>query len=132
VRAELEIGDKELVGHAKQLLIVVEPITVEYLESKQLAHGVLPAVPLYFPATQAVQVPPLGPVNPLLQVQLASALQPLHEPPVLAGHARQVVATVAPSVVEYVPATQFVHATEPVVVLYFPATHRVQKPLGPV
>jgi hypothetical protein len=72
---------------------------------------------LYLPATQTVHVPPLEPVNPRLQVQLASALQPLHEAPELAGQAIQVVATVAPAVVEYVPAPQLVHVAEPVVVL---------------
>ena len=35
----------------------------------------------------------------------------------LVGQARQVVATVAPTVVEYVPTPQLVHVTEPVVVL---------------
>ncbi len=72
---------------------------------------------LYVPATQAVHGPPFGPVNPRLQVQLVSALQPLHDAPELAGHTRQVVATVAPTVVEYVTALQLVHAAEPVVVL---------------
>jgi hypothetical protein len=36
-----------------------------------------------------------------------------------------VVATVAPTVVEYVPAPQSVHAAEPVAILYFPAAHAV-------
>ena len=82
---------------------------------------------------QAVQVPPFGPVNPTLQVQLTNALHPLHEAPELTGHAVQVVATVAPTVVKYVPDPQLVHATLPVAVLYFPAAHAVQTPpSGPV
>ena len=85
----------------------------------------------------------------MLQVQLASALHPLHEEPELAGHERQVVLAVAATVVEYVPAphttqvaaavvenvpaTQLVQAREPVVDLKVPATQAVQTPpLGPV
>ncbi len=50
-----------------------------------------------------------------------------------AGHARQVVAIVAPAVEEYVLAPQSVHKTDPVVVLYLPATQEVHgPPLGPV
>ncbi len=48
------------------------------------------------------------------------------------GHATQVVATVAATAVEYVPARQSVHTAEPVVFLYFPGTHSVHVPLGPV
>ncbi len=48
----------------------------------------------------------------------------------LEGHARQVVAAVAPTVVEYVAAPQLVHATEPVVVLYVPVTQAVHGPPG--
>lgn len=43
----------------------------------------------------------------------------------LVGHPRQVVATVAPTVVEYVPAVQSVHAALPVVGLYLPAAQAV-------
>jgi hypothetical protein len=75
-----------------------------------------------------VQTPPLGPVKPVLQVQLASALQTLHEAPELAGHARQVVATVAATVVENLPAPQLVQAVATVaavVIEYFPASQLV-------
>ena len=53
-RAELEIGELELVGHA--------------------VHVAVPFVLLYFPATQAEHTPPSGPVKPMLQVQLVSAV----------------------------------------------------------
>jgi hypothetical protein len=85
----------------------------------------------------------------MLQVQLASALHPLHEEPELAGHERQVVLAVAATVVECVPAphttqvaaavvenvpaTQLVQAREPVVDLKVPATQAEQTPpFGPV
>ena len=35
----------------------------------------------------------------------------------------QVVAVVAPGIVEYVPATQAMHGADPVVVLYVPVAH---------
>lgn len=49
------------------------------------------------------------------------------------GHARQVVATVAPAVVEYVPVPQSVQFTLPVLFLYLPAAHNTHTPpSGPV
>jgi len=40
---------------------------------------------------------------------------------------------VAPSALEYLPATQLVHASEPEMLLYLPATHTMHvPPLGPV
>ncbi len=50
-----------------------------------------------------------------------------------AGHARQVEAVVAPTVVEYWASPQEVHAAVPVVSLYLPAAQAVQTPpFGPV
>ena len=79
----------------------------------QLAHAASPVTVLYFPARQAEQVPPLGPVNPGLQTQLVCAVD----------------ATTADC--ELV--AQSVHGAEPGAVLYFPYTHAVHvPPLGPV
>ena len=50
----------------------------------------------------------------------------------MVGHARQAVSAVAAGVVEYVPATQAMHATEPVPTLYVPAAHVEHMPSGPV
>jgi hypothetical protein len=87
---------------------------------------------LYVPATHAVHVPPLGPVKPALQVQAVRAALASGELE-LVGHPRQVVSTVAPTVVEYVPTAQLRHRDGPVVILYVPATHAVHvPPLGPV
>jgi hypothetical protein len=50
-----------------------------------------------------------------------------------AGHARQLAASVAPRVAEYVATAQSVQSALPVALLYFPATHAVHgPPFGPV
>ncbi len=72
------------------------------------------------------------PYVPALHVQLLAAELALGELE-LAGHATHVVATVAPVVVEYVPAPQSVHAALPVIFLCFPATQATHgPPSGPV
>jgi hypothetical protein len=69
---------------------------------------------------------------PALHVQLLAAELAFGELE-LAGHARHVVAFVAPVVVEYVPAAQSVHAALPIAVLYFPGTQAAHgPPSGPV
>jgi hypothetical protein len=67
-----------------------------------------------------VHAPPFGPVNPTLHVQAATAELEVGELE-LVGHPRQVVATVAPTVAENIPAAQSVHAAVPVAILYLPA-----------
>lgn len=85
------------------------------------------------PATQAVQVPPLGPEYPRLQLQAEMAVCPVADVTALAGQAVHVEANVAPTAAEYVPRPQSVHAAEPVSLLYFPAAHAVHgPPSGPV
>ncbi len=71
-------------------------------------------------------------MNPALQVQAVRAELGLGELE-LSGHVRQVAASVAPVLAEYVPARQFVHVALPVLVLYFPATQIAHEPpSGPV
>ena len=131
-RAELEIGELELPGHARQVVAIVAPAVIEYVPAPQSVHAELPLVVLYFPATQAVHEPPLGPVNPVLHVQAARAELAIGELE-LVGHVIHVVEIVAPVLVEYVPAPQSVHAALPPVVLYLPATQAVHvPPSGPV
>ena len=79
------------------------------------------------------------PVKPRLQTHEPIAVCPEDECPEFDGHARQVLAAVAPTVAEYVLAPQSVHAAEPVAVLYLPAAHAVHAslvqdapPSGPV
>ena len=115
-----------------QVAACVARVLVEYVPGKQSVHAALPLLVLYFPATQPVHGPPFGPVKPALHVQAASAELPLAELE-LGSHARQVAASVAFVVVEYVRAAQFVHAAVPLVVLYFPATQPTHgPPFGPV
>jgi hypothetical protein len=76
--------------------------------------------------------PPSGPVDPALQVQFAKASLPGGEFE-FDGQRMHVEPVVAFTDVEYVPATQFVHAADPAVNLYFPATHAAHgPPFGPV
>jgi len=112
----------------------------------------LPVVGLNFPAMHTEHNPPLGPVYPVLQTQLAFAVDAAGDC-VNCGHPWQLVvndapgvglylpasqfkqelSNVAPVVVRYLPALQSVHTAAPVVVLYFPAAHAAQfPPLGPV
>ena len=132
VTTVLGLGELELAGHARQVDSSVAPAVAEYLSAAQSVQTALPVVVLYLPATHAVHGPPLGPVNPTLQVQAMRVKLAIGELE-LVGHVRQVVATVAPTVVEYVPAPQSVQTALPVAILYFPATHAVHgPPLGPV
>ena len=64
---ELAFGELELAGHARHVVAFVAPVAVEYVPVKQSVHAALPALVLYFPATQAAHGPPSGPVDPALQ-----------------------------------------------------------------
>jgi hypothetical protein len=121
----------ELLGHVTQVASTVACELDEYFPAPQSVHVALPVLILYLPATQALQGPPLGPVNPALQVQAARAVLGLGEFELL-GHATQVASTVACELDEYFPAPQSVHVALPVLVLYFPATQAVHEPSGPV
>jgi hypothetical protein len=74
-------------------------VLVEYVAIPQSEHAALPVLILYLPATQAEQTPPFGPVKPALQVQSPAAELALYEME-LDGHVIQVVAIVAPVLVE--------------------------------
>jgi hypothetical protein len=129
---ELVVGELELVGHPIQVVATVAPTVVENVPAPQSVHATLPVAVLYLPAAHEVHVPPSGPEKPTLHVQAARAELEIGELE-LVGHPIQVVATVAPTVVENVPAPQSVHATLPVAVLYLPATQAVHvPPSGPV
>ena len=128
--SSLAAGALEFGGHVWHTSDVA-PSVVEYLPSTQLVHAASPVATLYLPATHCVQVSPSGPVQPGSQVQsicsslAAGALE-------FGGHVWHT-SDVAPSVVEYLPSTQLVHAASPVATLYLPATHCVQvSPSGPV
>jgi hypothetical protein len=114
-------------GHCVQ----VNSNPFENVSAGQFVHAADPLTFLYFPATQAVHVPPFAPANAALQVQA-----PLPELETGAfefrGHVKQVDEAVAPTAAEYVDGPQSVHAALPALVLYFPATHNAHAPGSPV
>ncbi len=84
------------------------PVATPYLPSPQSVHTADPVDALYFPATQSAHVPPSGPLEPALQVQLVKTALPASELEA-DGQARHVELASAPTDVEYVPAPQSVH-----------------------
>ena len=121
------MGEVEPAEHTRQVVATVAPTVVEYVPTPQSVHTALPVAILYFPATHAVHGPPIGPVDPALHVQAARTELEIGELEFV-GHAMHVVAIVAPTVVEYVPAPQSVQTALPVEILYFPVTHAVHAP----
>jgi len=126
----LPAGDCEFATHPTHAF-EVSPLAVEYWLIKQSVHPTLPVVVLYFPATHSTHTPPLGPVAPWLQMQLAGVPLPIGDCE-FAPHGEQVF-DVASTIVEYWLATQSVQVAAPLSILYFPATQPLHVcPLGPV
>jgi hypothetical protein len=75
---------------------------------------------LYFPATHGVHVPPSGPSNPRLHVQV---LDPGGEPVFAMRQFTQTDSLDAAVDVEYLPETQLVHSALPGVEEYLPVPH---------
>jgi hypothetical protein len=95
-------------------------------------HTSAPVAGSYFPAAQAVHVPPSGPVQLRLQMQFVNATEPLGDW-LFCPQTTQISDNVAPTVAECVLTLQFVHVEAPVPILYFPATHKEHAPpLDPV
>jgi hypothetical protein len=86
-KALLPPGDTEPDGHPVQVMIDVALIASEYVLAAQSAHAAAPVSILYFPATQAVHGPPLGPVCPRAQRQAETAVCPVADVTEFAGHA---------------------------------------------
>lgn len=91
----------------RQEVTAVLPVPVVIVFTGQLKHSDKPVLVLYFAVGHATQGPPLGPVNPALQVQLFGVVLPNdeYEP---AGHAMQV-----PPLAHVKPALQVQEASEP-------------------
>jgi hypothetical protein len=134
-------------GQSRQMTSEFAPIVGEYLPALQSVHPALPVTILYFPAAQAEHVPPFGPVKPRLQTQLLNAVEPLTDCEllgqeiqlllataptlgeyVLTPQFKQVLAVVAPVIVEYLPMGQKVQTSEPAELLYVPAAQLTQFP----
>jgi hypothetical protein len=73
VKAALPAGELEFDGQA---LHVEDPTAVEYVPAAQTLQTAEPVDALYLPASHAVHVPPSGPENPALQVQLVKEVLP--------------------------------------------------------
>jgi hypothetical protein len=97
------------------------PIAAEYVPAPQSVHAADPVVTLYFPGTHAAHGSPSGPVDPELQLQFVKALLPGGDFE-FDGQRMHVELVEAPTVVEYVPATQSEQVAVPVDSLYCPDT----------
>jgi hypothetical protein len=129
--SELDAAELVFTGHEIHVEEVVAPTATEYKPTPQSVHATLPLLVLYFPATHPKHTPPSGPVNPALQVQAAITELDAAELE-FNGHDTHVAEAVAPTVTEYEPTPQSVHATLPLTVLYLPATQSEHDPSGPV
>ncbi len=109
VKAALPAGELEADGQATHVELAIFFTSVEYLPVPQSVHTADPGNALYFPATQSAHVPPFGPVEPALQVQLVKAGLPSGELVSADGQVTHVEIASAPTASEYVPAPQFVH-----------------------
>ena len=126
---------------------VVAAVAVETLPAGHWVQDAGPMLALNLPATQGSHASPSGPVCPLLQVQLDSAMLADADPE-FAGHARHTVLLVLEYVLtlqrsqtsvvdavdeETLPAGHCMHRAAPTLSLNFPATHAVHgPPSGPV
>jgi hypothetical protein len=126
-KAPLPGGEFEFDGQTLHVELVEAPTAVEYVPAAQSEQAAFPVNTLYFPATHAVHGAPTGPVDPALQVQSVKSALPAGELE-FDGQTLHVELVEAPTVVEYVPATQSEQVAVAVDSLYFPATHAVHGP----
>ncbi len=107
-----------MLGHTRHTVCAVAAGIVEYVPATQAVHAPEPAPTLYVPAAH-VEHMPSRPVYPALQAEtMHAALDVLAigemKPE---SHPRHDPTAVAPTVAEYVPAGQLVHASLPVALL---------------
>ena len=65
--------EPEAAGQEIQAVTAVAAVVVKYVLAGQLVHAAEPVVDLYVPLTQAVHVPPFGPVYPTAHCAFARA-----------------------------------------------------------
>jgi hypothetical protein len=119
-KVELPVDVLEFAGQARHIDVDEAPTDVEYVPAPQSLQMTDPFDDLYFPATHVMQGPPLGPDDPMLQVQAANDEAPADELE-LTGQLKHM----DDDPVEYVPAPQSMQMADPVDALYFPETHAV-------
>jgi hypothetical protein len=106
----------------------IAPASAETVPAGQLVHVVVPVIAAYLPATQLVHTvrPSVAAAEPTVQLEHVPVSE---EPPVTvpnwpAGQLVHVLMSVAAFAVEYLPATQLVHAAL-VAAAHVPAAHEV-------
>ena len=70
VKFELPAGDQEPVEQLRHEDISEAPTAVEYFPASHWMHEAVPGGALYHPASHGAHVPPAGPQEPALQMQL--------------------------------------------------------------
>ena len=111
--------------------IDVAPLDAECLPASHCVHSAEPNADLYLPAAHDSQVPPSGPLYPMLHRHCDCCVDPLDVVVESAGQDSHVEISVAFIVSECLPTGQSRHADEPMTLLYLPATHATQVPLSP-
>ena len=124
---ELDVTELEFAGHEIHVLEDVAPTASEYESAAQAVHTTLPLLVLYVPAKHAEHTPldmstPPNSWYPALHEQ-ALMLELDAAAPEFEGQDKHVDRALAPTVTEYAPVAQSVHAALPVLVLYLPASH---------
>ena len=108
--------DFVLCGHCKQASAVLALVICEYFPDTHSVHSELPTVTLYFPAAQAVHVPPFCLVVPTTHKQDNCWELPGYDDESV-GHLVHTSMDVAADVVEYVSRAQLTHSELPVTFL---------------
>ena len=128
----LPATEVEFTGQLSHDVTDTAAVALLYKSTPQNVQAMEPALSLYDPASHAKHSPPFAPVNPWLQRHVLETLLPPGESE-FAGQSVHMPEAEAPTLVEYFPAIQSVHATVPLSALYFPATHAEHvPPSGPV
>lgn len=108
VHASLEglaSGELEFDGQSKHDSTEIAPREARNFPESQLLHTSGPVCVLYFPAWHFVQASPLGPVDPILHIQLVFRLL-AGGPSESVGHLSHVSSDMAPTTSENFPAVQ--------------------------
>jgi hypothetical protein len=124
VEVVLPADDVPFDGHAMHVALADAPTVVEYVRAAHSVQFTDPCIVLYLPAAHSVHVPPVSPVDPLLQMQVVKDVLPAGDC-AFDGQALHVAFDDAPTAVEYLPDVHSVHTVPAVNVVYLPASHAV-------
>ena len=124
--SSLAARELEFNGHTEQIFVTI-PTRVEYRPAGQFVHATSPTDVLNLPATHSVQVPPGIPLQPALQAHLLIPSLPSGDV-FCVMHSWHTMMDIAFNTVEYLPATQAVHAAGPESALNVPLAHAEHVP----